>query len=335
MQRVINVAELAKPDWNFIEDHYQGHPVTWSYHSANPCNVLERLITRPKIGRYRACAAASLKLKSERDVVISHLPRTSHWQSVFMKKLGKENRHLAFSFNFTDLPDAKLRAKMTESFQTIDAFVVYSEYEKKLYSDFFSIPREKIDMLHWAAGEPVCDDTIVSQLPKNYYCSVGGEGRDYRTLIKAFAKMPNLQLVIVTRPHAIEGISLPSNVHLYCNLPSSQYWSVVANSRALLLPLRDQDTPCGHITLVGAMRLGKPIISSFSQGTTDYFKPGEGGLGFEAKNISALKQAVEAFEDDLSELDRYGDFNRAFARTHCDVKVWSRYVQGFIEAGLS
>jgi len=333
MQSVINVAELAKPDWNFIEDHYYGDPVTWRYYSANPRNVIERLVKRPKIGRYRACASASLSLKTESDVVISHLPRTTYWQSVFMKKLGKQNRHLAFSFNFTDLPDAKLRAKMTRGFCSIDKFVVYSEYERKLYSDFFSIPDEKIDMLHWAADEPLCDDSIIAQLPNNYYCSVGGEGRDYRTLIKAFAKMPSLQLVIVTRPQAIEGISLPSNVHLYCNLPSSQYWSVVAHSKALLLPLRDEDTPCGHITLVGAMRLGKPIISSFSQGTSDYFKPGEGGLAFEAKSETALKQVVEAFEDDLSEVDRYANFNRAFSQAHCDVKVWSRYVQGFIEAG--
>lgn len=58
MQNIINVAEIADQDWDFIERYYPPGKVDWKYYSASPQNIVERSITRPKIGRYKTLLAA-------------------------------------------------------------------------------------------------------------------------------------------------------------------------------------------------------------------------------------------------------------------------------------
>ena len=70
MRTVVNVAELAAPDWDFVERHSPTRDVDWRYHSASPRNWLERRVTRPRISRYRACWEATRALQAPDDVVI-------------------------------------------------------------------------------------------------------------------------------------------------------------------------------------------------------------------------------------------------------------------------
>lgn len=331
MKKVINVAELAAPNWNFVEDHYQLNNVVWRYYSANPQNTIERFISRPKISRYRACMQATRAISSEQDIIISHLPRMTHWQSVFMKTFGHSNRHLAFSFNFTDLPGNTLRSAMKKSLASIESIVTYSQFEKTLYADFFDLPIKKIQMLHWAMGTPTTDDEYSPPLKGNFYCAMGGEGRDYKTLLQAFEKLKKLNLVIVTRPYAMEGIKVPSNVKVLYNLPKEKFWEVVKKSKAVIVPLRNADTNCGHITLVGAMKLRKAVISSFSHGTTDYIVDNETGLVVSPQSLDELVKAIERIEDDPHTRERLAEGGYQFVSEHCDPAVWAKFIQDFVE----
>lgn len=330
---VVNVAEIAAPDWTFIERLYTGGPVNWRYFSASPRNSLERHVQRPKIGRYRACWQATRVLPRVAracDLVISHLPRTTHWQSQFMNAMGRRQRHLAFSFNFTELPQGRTRAQMARSLQRVERFVVYSEFERALYAQHFQLPIERFQMLHWAMDTPVPDPAFQPPWP-TYYSAAGGEGRDYRTLLQAFERLPHLHLVIVTRPHALASLSVPPNVHVFYNLPNAQFWSVVQGSRALIVPLRDDATPCGHITLVGAMKLGRPLVSTFSHGTTDYVHPDRNALVSPAHDAAALAEAVLRLDGDQALRERLGTAGRDFAQAQCSPQVWADFIRRQVE----
>ncbi len=330
--QVINVAEIAAPDWTFIERDYAGEGVAWRYFSASPRNALERRIQRPKIGRYRACWQATRTLCRPDDLVISHLPRTTHWQSVFMNAMGRTQRHLAFSFNFTELPEGRTRAQMTRSFQRVERFVVYSDFERRLYADHFQLPIERFQRLYWAMDTPESDPAFQPPWP-TYYCAAGGEGRDYGTLLRAFAQMPQRHLVIVTRPQALAGLEVPPNVHVFYNLPSPQFWALVQGSKALIVPLRDDVTPCGHITLVGAMKLGRPLISTFSHGTVDYIRPEENALVTAPRDPAALAAAVERLDGDPALQQRLGATGHAFAQANCSPQVWAAFIREQVEQG--
>lgn len=330
MKKIVNVAEVADQGWNFIEDSYPHKDVYWKHYSANPRNWLERVVKRPKIGRYRACLQASIQLRNESSIVISHLPRTTHWQSKFMNMLNIKARHLAFSFNFTELPNRHTSVSMSDSFNRVECFVVYSEFERKLYSDYFGIPLEKIKMLHWAMNTPLVEENFIP-IEGEYYCSIGGEGRDYKTLLLAFEKLKNLKLVIVTRPHTIEELTIPENVKVLYNIPSSKFWAVVKNSKAVLVPLKDENTACGHITLVGSMKLGKAIITSFSKGTDDYMLHNDNALVISAREVDQMIEAVRLFEKDEEQLITLGNNALAFSQKNCDLSNWVKFIHSFIE----
>lgn len=332
---IINVAELAGKNWDFIERFYsqpktpEAPAIAWKYYSGVANNLIERCITRPKISRYRACLQATCAIANNRDIVISHLPRTSHWQSVFMRLSGKKNPHLAFAFNFTDLPQGKMHHAMKKSFRHIDHFVVYSEYERKKYADYFEIPIEKIHMLHWAMETPKTDNAYTPP-HQQYYCAVGGEGRDYKTLINTFRLLPEQHLTIVTRPNTIHVTDIPNNVTVFYNLPSQHFWRIVEKSKAVIVPLINEDTACGHITLVGAMRLGKAIITTQSQGTSDYVIDNYNGLIVESNNCNAIKNAVLQFESDPALINTLSQNSIAFTQKHCEPTLWANHIEAFI-----
>ncbi|MCK5425376.1 MAG: glycosyltransferase [Emcibacter sp.] len=330
MKKIINVAEVADQKWNFIEDFYPDKDVCWKYYSANSKNWLERIVKRPKISRYMACMKASMQLRKKGGIVISHMPRTTHWQSKFMNMLNVKSRHLAFSFNFTELPNRRTRASMSDSFKRVECFVVYSEFERKLYSDYFRVPIEKIKMLHWAMETPQVDENFIP-VKGSYYCSIGGEGRDYKTLLLAFEKLKDIKLVIVTRPHTIEGLSIPKNVKVFYNIPHSKFWAVVKNSKAVLVPLINENTACGHITLVGSMKLGKAIITTKSKGTEDYIFPNDNALVTPPGEVDPMVDAVKLLEKNGSLCKTLGDNALVFSNQYCDLSNWVKFIKSFIE----
>lgn len=330
MQKIVNVAEIADQEWDFIEKFYPPNDIEWHYYSASSQNFVERSIKRPKIGRYRACIQATRQIKSPQDIVISHMPRTSHWQSKFMNMFNVNARHLAFSFNFTELPNKKTTAAMKNSFERIDKFVVYSEYEKKLYSEYFDIPFNKFEMLHWAMEKPSYDARF-SIMDDEYFCAIGGEGRDYKTLLAAFSKLNDKKLVIVTRPHAMTGLEIPSNVIVLYNIPASECWAIAKKSKAVVIPLRDKYTPCGHITLVGAMQLGKAIISSVSKGTEDYLIHNENSLLVENNNSSDLAEAINILDGNDEIRNRIEQNASVFANDKFTLDCWVDFVKSFVE----
>lgn len=330
MKRIINVAEIAKPNWKFIEKIYPNTNVEWLHYSANPNNIIEKLVSRPKISRYRACLQGTLKIRNPNDIVISHMPRITNWQSFFMKKTGRNVPHLAFSFNFTELPGKVLRSAMIKNFRRVSGFVVYTNFEKKLYSDYFEIPIERIHMLHWAMDTPAIDENF-NPSDDNYYCAVGGEGRDYKTLIEAFEKLKNINLIIVTRPNALNNINIPNNVKVFYNLQPSKFWSVVQKSEAVIVQLQNNKTPCGHITLVGAMKLRKPIICSFSHGITDYTIDINKRLITRPKDSLSLINAIHTLESNPSLIEEECRSNYEFSKKHCNLHAWSKFVYDFVE----
>lgn len=329
MVEIVNVAEIAEPGWTFVQQFYPTDDSKWSFFSASPENWLERVVKRPKIGRYRACLQSLSQIKNSESVVISHLPRTSHWQSKIMNMLGAKARHLAFSFNFTDLPSQRTTVAMRESFNRIERFVVYSNYEIDLYSEYFQIPRDKFTMLHWAMEVPKCSEDYVPVVGE-YYCSIGGEGRDYETLINVFRRLPHLKLVIVTRPYALQNLTIPDNITVLYNLPLDQFWAVAARSKAVAVPLRDNTTPCGHITLVGSMQLAKPVITTFSKATTDYVLDGENALVVPPQGEDQLIEAIDRLEKEAALREKISKNALAFSKQNCDLKNWVEFVRSFV-----
>lgn len=327
--RIINCAEIGTEDWTFLQGKIHEPPTTWSFHSATPQNLVERLVRRPRLSRYRACYMAARDSKNA-DLVVTHLPRITWWVSVFMRMFGSRTRHLAFSFNFTKLPCGISKAFMSRAFRTVDRFIVFSKAEKTRYAEYFGIDPDRIDMVHWAMKRPVTSDSRDREHAAPFICAVGGEGRDYATLMSAMKFLPEIKLVLVARPSNVKGISIPPNVEVYTNLPLRDFWLVVNNSRFVVIPLLDSATNCGHITMVGSMLLQKAIISTISSGTSDYVVDGQNAILVPPGDPAALAGSIAELwnmPDRVLELGRAG---HNMAQSMCDERSWVEYFSNYL-----
>lgn len=322
----LNTSDLLGPEWRFLAEHSRRPDITWATVSGSPQTALEARIRRPNLARWRAgWQAATLARQRPGAILVSHLPRMSAVQNLWRRALCPTVPQIAFAFNFTDLPQGWQRGYFRRALAGVAEFVVFSRFEQALYAELFDLAPERLHFIPWAMSPP--ETAATSPLPadlraRGYFCAVGGEGRDYRILAGLMAQRPSDRLVIVARPHSVAGIAFPDNVTLYQNLPLPQTWRLAVESRAMILPLRDARTACGHITIVGAQQLGIPLIASRSQGIADYVQDGVTAALFDPGDGAGLARAVEAWHDDPARFARLAETARAAAETRSDLARW-------------
>jgi hypothetical protein len=268
----INNTDLLPPDWRFIEPVWTDPRATWDFFHGVPRNWLERSVSRPHLGRYRAAlqAVRAARLRRSDSILVSHLPAMTAATNIFRRRFCPEVQHIAFAFNFTDLPTGPRLSYFRWALQGIDEFVVFSDRERHLYAETFGLPLDRFRMLHWATDAPAPGPENPVPFDAPYLCAIGGEGRDYALLAEAMRQVPQVKLVVVARPYSIAGINFPENVTVFTNLPSAQTWRLAKDSIGLVVPLKSADTACGHITIVAAQLLNIPLVVTRSHGVLNY-----------------------------------------------------------------
>jgi glycosyltransferase involved in cell wall biosynthesis len=312
-------------------DHYD-----WSFYNTSPRTFLERLLKKPNLARLSRCRDGARALEDGRaDLLVSFLPVNTSRVGYFTRPLKKRGFHLAFTFNFTELPSLRRINSMKQTFRTVDRFIVYSQYEKELYSQTFDIPPEKFSVINWGVGVPEVDiaDRVV---PGDYICAIGGEGRDYGPLMEVAKAMPVMTFVLVARQKNLVGLDLPPNVRVFINIPLLQANNILYHSLLSVIPLRDEDTPCGLVTLIAGMHLGKASVATWSRGLIDYIQDRVTGVYARPQNPGNLKENIELLLDDPELRDRIGKAGRKFATAQCSEEYTVNYVENLLrdwEAG--
>ena len=113
--------------------------------------------------------------------------------------------------------------------------------------------------------------------------------------------------------------------------PRDQALNVIAHSHLMALPLRDADVPCGHVTLVSAMHLGKAVIATDSAALRDYVTPGVTALTCAVGDEEAWLAAIRLAYDDPAMSRRLGLAAQEFARVHCVEERVIDYFRRFID----
>ena len=321
---IANVAR-ASNDWRWIADSDALAKNKWYFESTLPRNFLELRFPFFDLGRLRAGWSVR---RLGPDIVFSHGPWESLYTAFMLAGKRTKVRHVAMSFNFTDLPSGKLLWAMKRFFPSIERFVVYSKMERSLYSMLFDIPIDRFDFIHWGVNPPIASPLPV-QYDQPYFVALGGEARDYDTVIAAANQRPHERFVIIARPQSLSG-PLPTNVTLRINAPFDEAWSTVWHAQASLISLRNAETPNGHVTLVGSMLLGKAIIITDSTGVRDYVSQEETALLIPAGSPEALAVAVDNLITNPILGERLGRNARKFAETHCTESSVANYVANFL-----
>ena len=297
--RIVNVPDISTGDAFIDLPPFMGHPIEWVGHSGLPRNLLERIAKRPRISRYRAAWQAVGDARRA-TAIISHLPRMTRTVEELASLRGKRTPHLAFSFNFTDIPVGRERRRFAQALEYVERFCVYSAYEAVLYPKIFSLPAERFSHVMWAQSAPAIDQSIRAP-DEPFVIAVGGEGRDYRSIVTAARVRPDIRWLVIARPTtAFENA--PANVMTMYNLPAPLTWGLAKRAAAVVVPLRSSETCCGHITIASAQLLGLPVITTRSRATDDYVSDIDSSILVEAGDSEALAQAASSAIGDRQNL---------------------------------
>ena len=213
-------------------------------------------------------AGQPLRDSREARLLISVHPKVTYRCAEALRLSRRRVPHLAWSFNFAELPRGMKRSMMARAFGQVHCFIVHSTMERNLYAEAFGIPIERFEMMRWAVAPPEASHPDRPIVPGDYLCGLGGNARDYGTLMAAMARLPEFPLVAVLRPHNLEGVTVPPNVTVKMGVPLGDANNILMHSRFMALPLAGTQIPCGHVTVVAAMHLGKASIVTRSRAWT-------------------------------------------------------------------
>ena len=327
--RIAVISDNPDPHWVWIRDlmgrdfRISGRALEWQGFSTAPAafsggGLGARAARRfASFARYQgAHALANVAKTHPFDMIVSHGPLATAWTAGVLGSAKNDARHLAFSFNFTDLPTGLRKTLMKRAFNTVDAFAVFTDGEQQLYADTFGLDPQKILRAPWGVAPPL-SALPAKEINGAYMAALGGEARDYEVLCRSARLCPDIKFVAIARPHNFDGLSPPANLDVRCNLPFDEAWGLVAHADAALIPLRSRDTPCGLVTLVGAMHLGKAQIVTEASGVRDYIRNEETGILTLPGDADAMAAAVQRLHRDPALAARLGDNAKSYATARC------------------
>ncbi len=329
--RVVNVSDMG-PDWNWLAKSFDKSGNAWRHVSTQRSWFPQGTPGRDQLARLDAAARAAISCRGGRSVLVSHGPGLGMYSGLLAPKICPAARHLIFSFNFTELPRGTKRRVMANAYRGVERFATFSSFERELYADYFCLPVQRFDMLHWAAQPLPLPEGAAALIDGEYVCAIGGQGRDYATLIKAMSRLPHRKLVIVATPQSIAGIEVPANVVIRCNVGREEVSNILAFSQFMALPLAGAEVPCGHVTIVSAFHAGKAIVATDSSGVHDYLREGETAMLCPPRNIDAMSDAVEACFSNPTLRDRLGTAGLLFAKANCTEDNAVDYFAKFIKS---
>ena len=321
--------------WSWFVQELTAPEVRWLFFSDKARYFWQHYLQRPNLNTPFAGLRAVLAARSEKaSLLVSLDPRLSFWCALFCRMLRVEVEHLVFSFNFAELPTGPKRRIFSYAFRHIDRVRVHSRMEVALYHRYFGIPRDRIRVGLWCMNTPeVAPAEPLKQ--GRYACAIGGNARDYLTLLRAAEQAPEIPMVWVVRPENIAGLSLPAHVTAVCNIPYAEAMNYLQHSAFMVLPLKGAEVPCGHVTIISAMLLSKAVIATDSAGISDYIEEQRSGLLCPPADAEALSDAMRSLWADEERTQQLGEHGREFAERHCSEAQVRRELTAFLgERGL-
>ena len=308
--RILVVTPSPNESWTWLSHHFAPGRYRWTFLRADAVHK----------GRSALIPHAFKAARSARqhDLVVTFGPWLTLFTATFMLALRVRRPHLAFTFNhgngrFFSGPFLAL-ARMV--LPTVSAFVTHSRYERSLLGKKYGIPERKMLFTHWAVAVPETGRRSVDYVPDGQYvCCIGRNNRDLLTFVEAVRKT-DIEAILICNPGQAEGLDLPNTVTLRTDVPVAECQEVMDRAMATVVPLVDDTTGAGHMTIVASLLCGTPVIATDSPVLSDYVIEDRTGALVERGSSDALAAAIKRLQRDPELRDRLRASSRAFAMEH-------------------
>jgi len=196
----------------------------------------------------------------------------------------------------------------------LDAVLVHSEDEARMFAEVHAIPRDRFVFSHWGYDLPAFDVQAVAIPAEPYVTMIGRNNRDLTSFVGAVERA-GVKGVLITSEYMTAELkgSVPDSVQLLVDRSMEECLAYVAGSFAHLVLVKDASRGAGHISAVSAMLLAKPQIFSDVAPIAEYLADDVNGLAVPPADPEAAAAAIVRLRDDPALAARLGESGRAFA----------------------
>ncbi|MBW4422840.1 MAG: glycosyltransferase [Myxacorys californica WJT36-NPBG1] len=219
---------------------------------------------------------------------------------------------VAWLFNVGTCHKGLRRQISRVSLQHVDRFIVHTQRERHIYSEWLDLPLERFEFVPYQV--PNIPVTYKEETQQPFITALGSAHRDFPTFFGAIEKL-NLPAVVVAGKRALEGLTIPSQVEPRSGISRSECLKLAQQARINVVPLTpdEQVTAAGQVTIVEAMRMGCTLIATRCNGVEDYIIDGETGLLVEPFSRESMLQAIEKLWNDEALRHRIGANAKRYA----------------------
>ncbi|NJL21396.1 MAG: glycosyltransferase family 4 protein [Leptolyngbyaceae cyanobacterium SM1_3_5] len=201
------------------------------------------------------------------------------------------------------------------SLRRIDRFVVHTERERHLYSEWLQLPIDRFEFVPYQVSEiPITHSENTTQ---PFLVALGSAHRDFATLFGAVDRL-NLPTVVASGARSLEGFTIPASVQTPFGITKQDCLQLAQEARINIVPLLPNEaaTAAGQVTIVEAMRMKRALIVTRCNGAEDYVQHGKTGLLVEPHSIESLVEAIQLLWNDADLRQRLGDAAGEYAAAH-------------------
>lgn len=217
---------------------------------------------------------------------------------------------VAWTFNLGTLYEG-FRWKIARSaLQSVDRFIVHSRGEILAYSSWLGLPPTKFEFV--PLQRAIRQITIAEEEASPFVLSMGSAHRDYALLFAVLGEL-GYPAIVVAGPHSVAGLRVPSNVDIRFGLSEDQCYELVQRARLSVIPVANQRTASGQVTLLDAMMYGRPVIITECPASVDYVTDKHDALLIKHGDHGDLKQALQGLWEDSAQRAALGRAARATA----------------------
>ena len=166
-------------------------------------------------------------------------------------------------------------------------------------------PRTHVDYCPYGGQVIHSVDTEDIRLGEHVFTG-GYANRDYETVVAAARSLPRTEFVIICTAANRLPDELPANVRILRDVEPPVFYSLLAGSRCVILPMKDDVGSSGQMVALAAMQFGKLTLYVDFPCVAQYFTDGVTGVAYKAGDPGELARKLVAFADDPSIAARIG-----------------------------
>lgn len=276
--------------------------------------------------RARQAAAA---IAAPADGIITVFPQLAA-SAGGLQALRRDRRPLvAWMFNTEGIGSGFRRVGARLALRRVDRFVVHSTAEIDVYHRLLGLPAERFTFVPLQYGAEVETERPAGQ-DEPYVFATGTGYRDYATFLDAIGRLGHRTLILAS-DRALAGLEIPPNVEILDQITRPEIRRLVRHARVNVVPLTEQGTTAGLVTIVETFRHGRSMVITRRAGLEDYCWEGENVLCAGPGDAAGLADAIDAMWGDRELRDRLDRAAGDFGRSNCTDEAAAAHLVGILD----